>query len=227
MGRPRQHDEQTSVRLLDAAERLLATGGEDAVTVRGVADAAGTTTRAVYAVFGSKETLLAGLATRGYALLADLVSAVPETDDPAADLVNAGVRGFRAFALDRPHLFRLTFDQVSAAMVAHPATGPAAIASYEALVRWIRAMRATGGFHDTPDAEVAFAFHSLCVGLASSELSRLPPPKGAGFWRPVRDIDGEHLWRTALTALVQGLGSGLPADQAVQPRRTAAGSTTR
>lgn len=203
MGRPRRHDEQTATRLLDIGEQLLATGGEAAVTVRAVADGADTTTRAVYALFGSKEGLVAALANRGYRLLTEQVDALPSSGDPRTDLIEAGIRGFRAFALARPHLFHLTFDQVSAAMVEHPASGPPARSSYLALQRWIKPLRTSRGL-DISDAEIAFAFHSLCVGLANSELARRPPPRGAGFWAPVRDLDGEHLWRIALGALVRG-----------------------
>ena len=53
MGRPKEHDEATGVALLDAAERLVATGGVGALSVRAVAEAVGTTTRAIYSVFGS------------------------------------------------------------------------------------------------------------------------------------------------------------------------------
>lgn len=204
MGRPRQHDEHTATRLLDVAEHLLATGGEEAVTVRAVAEGADTSTRAVYALFGSKEGLVAALANRGYRLLTEQVDALQPTGDPATDLIEAGMKGFRDFALSRPHLFHLTFDQVSAGMVEHPASGPAAMTSYLALLRWIKPLQ-TSSELDISDAEVAFAFHSLCVGLANSELARRPPPQGAGFWAPVRDLEGEHLWRTALSALVRGL----------------------
>jgi hypothetical protein len=40
---------------------------------------------------------------------------------------------------------------------------------------------------------------------AGGGLSREPPPVGSGFWLPVHGIDGERLWRGALTALVAGL----------------------
>ena len=57
MGRPREHDDATRARLLHAAEHLSATKGFEAITVRAVAEEADTTTRAVYALFGSKEGL--------------------------------------------------------------------------------------------------------------------------------------------------------------------------
>jgi AcrR family transcriptional regulator len=42
MGRPKEHDEETRQGLLKAAERLLAEGGPEALSIRRVSDAAGT-----------------------------------------------------------------------------------------------------------------------------------------------------------------------------------------
>ena len=61
MGRPREHDERTAAALLDAAEQLIAERGVDALSLREIAREAGTTTRAVYSLFGSKEQLLGAL----------------------------------------------------------------------------------------------------------------------------------------------------------------------
>ena len=205
MGRPREHDETTGEALLDAAEVLLAKGGPDVVSVRGVADAVGTSTRAVYTVFGSKAGLVQGLATRGYRLLTNYVAGLPTTDDPAADLVAVGLLGFRRFALERPQLFRLTFERVPAGITTNPTVGAAAMASYEALATSIRRAKAATVLGEWPDAEIAFVFHAVCQGLASSELSRQPPPVGAGFWRHARDLDADQLWRIALEALIAGL----------------------
>lgn len=218
MGRPREHDEATGEALLDAAEALLADGGPEAVTVRAVAGAVGVPTRAVYSVFSSKEGLIHALAARGYRLLTERVSGLPATDDPAADLVNAGVNGFRHFALSRPHLFRLTFERVPTDVVADPEASDVRLASYRALLRWIRRAQHAGAIDDRPEQEVAFAFHSCCQGLAGTELARQPPPIGSNFWRPVAGIAGEKLWKDTLTALVAGLapahhrsrGAGVP-----------------
>ena len=98
MGRPRLHDAVTAAALLDEAERIVEAGGLDALTVRRVAAAAGTTTRAVYTAYGSKEALVIALGARGFDLLREELEALPETRDPTADLVEAGVVVFRRFA---------------------------------------------------------------------------------------------------------------------------------
>lgn len=215
MGRPREHDEATGVALLDAAESLLSAGGLEAVSVRRVAQAVGTSTRAVYSLFGSREGLVAALAVRGYRTLTARVEGLVATDDAAADLVAVGLDGFREFALTRPQLFRVTFERAPAEVVGDPAAREASQASYRALVRWIRRAQAAGVVDDRPVSEVAFAFHCLCAGLASGELARAPAPIGTGFWGPVRGVDGVRLWRSALEALVAGLrpvtSSGVPA----------------
>ena len=66
MGRPREHDERTAERLLDAAERIVEAKGLDSLSVRVVAHATGTTTRAVYSLFGSKDGLVVALGKRAF-----------------------------------------------------------------------------------------------------------------------------------------------------------------
>lgn len=205
MGRPKEHDEKTGEALLDAAEALLARGGPDAISIRAVAEAVGTTTRAVYTVFGSKAALVEGLAARGYRLLTSYVTALPVTDDAAADLVAAGLRGFRRFAVERPHLYRLAFERIPAGITSTPVVGAAAASSYQALVTRVRRALQAGVLDERPEIEIAFAYHALCQGLASAELSRQPPPVGAGFWGHAQGMDAEQAWLTSLNALVAGL----------------------
>src|SRR5687767_7849957 len=112
MGRPREHDEQTREALRAAAERLFDEGGAAGVSVRAVADAVGTSTRAVYALFGSRDGLLVdALGQRAFELLGHWLDEHPETDDPVADLIDAAVSVFRRFVREHPALFRVTFQQ--------------------------------------------------------------------------------------------------------------------
>jgi AcrR family transcriptional regulator len=204
VGRPRRHGEQTAGALLDAAERIVESEGLEALTVRRVADAVGTTTRAVYSVFGSKDGLVVALGARAFELLRADVVALPTTRDPAADLVDAGVGVFRRFATEHPALFRIGVqrsfpDAALAAGFRDVAT--AALAGLAARVERLEAAGLLGG-RSVRDA--VLAFHALCEGLAAIELRGLLP---AG--------DEERIWRDALTALVQGLAT----PPAPRPRR--------
>src|ERR1700740_269607 len=55
---PRQADPQLEKRILDAACRLWSRGGEKALTMRGVANAAGTTTPTVYERYRNRNDIL-------------------------------------------------------------------------------------------------------------------------------------------------------------------------
>ena len=113
MGRPREHDERTRAALRTAAERLIAQGGITAFSVRAVAEEVGTTTRAVYSLFGSKDGLLVdALAQSAFDFLADGIAALDATGDPVDDLVAVGVPVFRQLVLDRPALYRIAFQRI-------------------------------------------------------------------------------------------------------------------
>jgi AcrR family transcriptional regulator len=193
MGRPRQHDLGTRERLLDSAERLVA-GGTNAVTVRAVADQAGTTTRAVYSVFGSKEGLLDALAQRAFELLIERVDTAPITDDPGADLISAALRGYRPFARERPDLFRLVF---AARLEPGPDGASARENAYSRLIQRVQRARDAGLLGAHPPDEVALHWDAMCYGLAIRELGCALDPAAA-----------ERLWDEGLRALLRGFRDG-------------------
>jgi AcrR family transcriptional regulator len=193
MGRPRSHGPDTAIALLDAAENIAQTAGPTAVAVRQVADDVGTTTRAVYTLFGSKDGLLVGLATRGLDILTTEIAALPVTEDPLEDVVRAGAVSFRRFVLDHPALFRIAFqhEAVTADLVArYDAARRTALAQLTA--RFERVM-ATGRLRATTPTQAACYFHAMCEGLAALEL------------RNALGHDPEKLWSGGLRAVVLGL----------------------
>ena len=196
MGRRRLHDEHTRVRLLAAAEQLVAEGGFDAISVRAVAVRADTTTRAVYALFGSKEAFVQALAQRTFMLVMERVAAVPLTDDPGRDLVTCAVNGFRLFALEHPDLFRLFFTAQLPRPPLSSEANQTRLAAYRQLLQLVERAHAAGllGGHSIED--VALLWDVLCTGLAMRELCG-----------PIQAADGERIWTDALTALLVGLGS--------------------
>ncbi|MET4482167.1 AcrR family transcriptional regulator [Bradyrhizobium sp. F1.13.3] len=63
---PRTADPMLPHRILKAADALWQLGGEDAVTIRGVASEAATTTPTVYSYFADREALLTALRTLAF-----------------------------------------------------------------------------------------------------------------------------------------------------------------
>ena len=109
MARPREHSDEIRQLLLGAAARRLRDDGVDALSLRRLVDDVDTTTRAVYAVFGSKEGLLRALYRSGFDALHRRQADVAITGDPVADVV-ALAQAYRATAVENPHLYRLMFD---------------------------------------------------------------------------------------------------------------------
>ena len=181
--------------LLQAAEELAAAGGLDAVGVRSAAAIAGTTTRAVYTVFGSREQLIEGLAERSYSLLLEQVAGVPQSGDAVDHLIDAAVLGFRRFAVGHPQLFRLFFVGV------HPAWRPSETAqsarqeSYGQLISLVRSAKEAGLGPGHSTGELVLMWDAACCGLALREVCGGVDPNQA-----------EQIWRDTLTALVRGLG---------------------
>jgi len=202
VGRPRVHDQTTAAALLQAAETIVEVEGLDGLSVRRLADRAGTTTRAVYSSLGSKEALLAALGVRAFELLGEQVAAVPRSQDPAADLVTAATLGFRYWVLEHPALFRIGFQhQVSIPHDVRLRIGGSAERALGALHDLIRRLEHAGGLGGRTVQEATWQFHALCEGLAIADLR-------AGTPQPSDDTTAR--WADALTALISGWRTSRP-----------------
>lgn len=107
---------QIRLRVIEAATELLARGGQDAVTTRAVATAAGVQPPAIYRLFGDKEGLLDAVAEHGYArfLASKTSDAAPR--DPVEDL-RFGWDLAVEFALANPELYALMYGEPKRASV--------------------------------------------------------------------------------------------------------------
>ena len=181
MGRPREHDESTASALLETAERTIEERGIGALSLRELASDAGTTTRAVYSLFSSKEGLLGALGTRAFELLEEGLEALPVTDDPRADLTDAALM-FRRFALEHPALFSIGIQRTDPE--AWPHFRSAASSALAVLHERFEPLAAEGLIGERSVGEAALQFHSLCEGLAAVELRGTPlTPTPERFWR--------------------------------------------
>lgn len=194
MGRPRQHDDTTREALLAAAENLVERGGAGALSVRAVADEIGTTTRAVYSTFGSKEGLLGALAQRSFDMLRDAIAELPRTKDPARDLVQAALTVFRPMAVEHPSLFRIAFLRAAPDVELGPDVGDAARAGYELLTERVQRL-ADADLLGGRDVQAATReFNAMCFGMAVTELLN-PAQLGP---------DPQQAWCAAFQTLISG-----------------------
>jgi AcrR family transcriptional regulator len=203
VGRPRQHDEQTRLALTAAAERLVAEGGPGALSVRAVASEVGTTTRAVYSLFGSKDGLVDSLAQRAFKLLQAGLDELPQTDDPAADLIEAGAGVFRRFVRTHPSLFRIAFQRVVPGLRPGPELTEARRRALTRLEARVERVRLAGLLGRKSVQQAAVEFNAMCEGLANAEL------RGATL-RILPEGGEERAWRDGLATLVQGFRAANP-----------------
>ncbi len=171
------HDAALRDRLLDVASRTISERGEAAVTVRTVAGAAGTSASAVYALFGSRDELVAAVSAEGFRRFAAHLASAPRTDDPVADLGALAV-AYRAFALDDPHFYAVMFGRgVRPAADAPDAVEQATFGTLrDAVARVVAGPDGTG--QDVAQdvvRDVALGLWGLVHGLVSLELAGLVP----------------------------------------------------
>lgn len=165
--------DDTGERLIDEAGRLLDGEGPSALTLRRVAERAGTSTMAVYTRFGDKDGLLGAMHAVGFRRLgAALTSAAARCpDDPLAALAEMGL-AYRRAALDSPHLYHLMFGE--AAPDFHPDdTGRAiADAAYEPLVAGVRRALEAGVLAGGTAERISLFLWAVSHGFVSLEISR-------------------------------------------------------
>lgn len=185
MARPRLHDDALRTRLLEVTSHLVSTVGTDAVTVRDAARRAGTSSSAVYALFGSRDALVAAVAEEGFRRFAGHLAGVARTDDPGADLYALGL-AYRASALADPHFYRAMFDR-PLPQAPRPAERETFLVLREAVARVLTARDR----HADPD-DVAYLLWAQVHGLVTLELAGLlpgpPDEHAARYGRALRAI---------------------------------------
>jgi AcrR family transcriptional regulator len=207
---------ETRRRLLAAAAALFAEHGVDGVSVDAVADAAGRTSGAVYAHFGSKQGMLVALLDEWRHLLVTVVTGV---FDEAADLgerlravaetviVNPSDDTRRLLALER-ELTRLAGRDPSIAAVLRARAADAQKRMSRGFRAWMEAGLVPPG---DPDA-LAAAFRALVIGIELQQ--RLDP---------VLDVDQV----ATLLHLVVGNGTHLAGAPGLRQNTPTAIATTR
>jgi AcrR family transcriptional regulator len=101
---PRKPDPLLEQRILDAASRLWARGGEKSLTMRAVAKASGTTTPTVYERYRHRDDILAALRLR---TRSELFATLSQTH-----ALREAVTSYIEFALAHSHAYEVLFDGV-------------------------------------------------------------------------------------------------------------------
>jgi AcrR family transcriptional regulator len=200
MARPQEHGEETRLGLLEAAGRILAQEGPEAVTNRRLASELGTSTRAIYSLFGSKEGLLRALFHEGAATMARYHEAVDERADPTRELPELAL-AYRHAARERPDLYGLLFEGTVPGFTPTEEDVALARRSFDRVVETVRRCVESGRFPGRAPEDIALQLWGLVHGLASLELrGHLGPPDHA-----------EARWHDAMRTAIDGYRHPPPA----------------
>lgn len=199
----------TAERLLEVAARLLAEGGESAVSARKVTSEAGVSTIGVYTHYGSMDGLLAAVWREGFLRFGVELERAALTDDPVADWM-CQAWGYRHFALSEPHLYAVMFGRRLRPPVVPPEDNAVAIGTFESLVRRLQRCADAGRFSiDDP----IIAAHVVWAGVHGHMTLEL-----RGDHRHA-NVDPVAIYEASI--LHGALGFGDEPDAARSSRRTA------
>jgi AcrR family transcriptional regulator len=194
MPRPKVHDEALRVRLLEAAVRTLSEEGPEALSLRKLAAQVGTSTTAVYSLFGGKPGLLEAVFDEAFARFGQRLAEVEPTGDPVDDLRVLG-EAYRASALAEPHFYQVMFGSLGGAITPGPESRERAEATFRPLVDGVRRAMDAGALRRDDPVTVASGMWAAAHGLVSLELRSL---------MPMGDVPADEVYRRSLTAM--GLG---------------------
>jgi len=167
----KSHTADLAARLVDEAARLLASEGAGALTLRRLAMASGTSTMAVYTLYGDKQGLLRAMYQAGFERLGRALRAAASAhDDPLEALVALG-HAYRDTALANPHLYDLMFGATVPGFVPDESGQATADAAYEPLVEGVRRCLDAGQLGGTPAERIALHLWSVSHGMVSLELA--------------------------------------------------------
>lgn len=161
---PKVAPPEVRLSLIERAADMLS--AREPVTVRALAERAGTSTMAVYTHFGGLDGLWRAVRQEGFTRLAERLARVERSADPVRDLTAVGC-AYLANGLDHPALYRTMFDAV--VELEDPAV---ADASFSALVECAARARTAERFRpETDPVAVATQYWAAGHGLLMLTLT--------------------------------------------------------
>jgi AcrR family transcriptional regulator len=180
--------------VLEVALAMLAAEGAQGLTARKVASTAGTSTPAVYELFGDKGGLVREVFFRGFQLLGTRLGELGESGDPRADLL-AAIGVFREFARDNPVLAEVMFSRPFADFQPGPDEVRAGGTVREFIVGRVRRCVDAGLLAGDP-TDIAHVLLAAAQGLSAQET--------AG-WLGTSQASVDRRWALGIRAMLDGL----------------------
>ena len=168
-------------RLCEAAERLFAEKGPDAVTMRQLAAELGVSPMTPYRYFQDKEDILAAVRANGFNRFADALEAARASAGSARAKGAAVGEAYLNFAFEHPHTYKLMFDLNQPNEADYPdlvATGRRARQTMSGYVE----DQVSSGFMQGDPEKIGLMFWAATHGAVVLELAgKLPPGTARGL----------------------------------------------
>jgi len=168
----------TDRKLIAVAANLLDIGGEEAVTLRAVGQAAGLSHNAPYKHFASRRALLAAVATASFEALAKDAESVRVSDRSPLEKLLAAIGLLVDFSRRHPARYRLLFNSADTA-AAGGELKARAVATFEQFRLIVQRCQEAGELPKAPSAALTSLIFANAVGLLAMETNgQLHPEKG-------------------------------------------------
>jgi AcrR family transcriptional regulator len=209
MATPTRERDTVRTELIEAAIRLLADQGTEALVLRRVASAAHVSTMCVYSRFGDKVGLINAVYTAGFERLALALSTVEHRRDPLRRITELGL-AYRRFAVANPALYSLMFERV-VGFDPPPQLRSEVLESTLSLVfDAVREATEEGKIEAESPLVAAYTLWTSAHGAVSLELTHATQPPLSGWLFESRDT-GEDIFRQAILTTLRGLAPSGPA----------------
>jgi AcrR family transcriptional regulator len=191
-------------RLVTAGLQVLAQHGPAELTVRRIAEAAGSSTMGVYSRFGGRTGMLEALYRRGFDLLRAALGTVLEAGDPIRRILDLGL-AYRRFALANPALYALMFERPIPDFDPSPTLRREALeATFGLLVAAVQQAITRGALPDTDPVRTSYLVWCVTHGMVSLELTHAVRSPLPGWFLDTAEA-GERILLDGLKATLIGL----------------------
>ena len=180
-------------RLCDAAERLFAERGPDAVTMRQLAADLGVSPMTPYRYFEDKEDILAAVRANAFNRFAEALEKARESASGARACGMAVGEAYVSFAIDHPHAYKLMFDFNQPHVENYPELLEAGQRAQKTMTGYIEDAMVEG-LMDGDAVQIGLMNWAAIHGAVILELGGMLPPGGA-----------RKVYRGFDTALLRGL----------------------
>ena len=165
-------------RLCEAAERLFAERGADAVTMRQLASDLGVSPMTPYRYFEDKDDILAAVRASGFNRFAEALEKARERTAGAPARASAVGEAYVSFALAHPHTYKLMFDFNQPHPEKYPELVAAGLRAQKTMTGYIEDALSEG-LMDGDAEQIGLMNWATIHGAVILELAGMLPPGGA------------------------------------------------